>query len=127
MADSVKPARHHETLPGRWVAERSWPPLAKAASPFLADDGLGQRVVAPRAVSFAAGRHQAGEWCPFGRGNDQAGDQREDDARSLVFDTPPLGRSSDPGRGRHSRPVRQADRQPRGPAVRPASVSESCA
>jgi uncharacterized protein len=32
----------------------------------------------------------AGEWVPFGRGDDQAGDQREDDARSLVFDTAPL-------------------------------------
>src|SRR4029077_13273601 len=32
----------------------------------------------------------AGSWCPFGRAADQAGDQRADDARSLVFDTPPL-------------------------------------
>jgi hypothetical protein len=32
----------------------------------------------------------AGEWVPFGRGDDQAGDQREDDARSLIFNTPPL-------------------------------------
>jgi predicted acyl esterase len=32
----------------------------------------------------------AGSWCPFGRGADQAGDQRADDARSLVFETPPL-------------------------------------
>ena len=29
-------------------------------------------------------------WVPFGRGHDQAGDQREDDQRSLVFETPPL-------------------------------------
>ena len=45
----------------------------------------------PRAVCSpqTVGRH-AGEWCPFGRGADQAGDQREDDARSLVFETPPL-------------------------------------
>jgi hypothetical protein len=27
---------------------------------------------------------------PFGRGRDQAGDQQEDDMRSLVFETPPL-------------------------------------
>jgi hypothetical protein len=32
----------------------------------------------------------AGNWVPFGRGHDQAGDQREDDERSLVFETPPL-------------------------------------
>src|SRR5262249_51553333 len=30
------------------------------------------------------------EWVPFGRGRDQAGDQQEDDTRSLVFETPPL-------------------------------------
>jgi hypothetical protein len=35
---------------------------------------------------------QAGEWCPFGRGHDQAGDQREDDERSLVFETAVLDR-----------------------------------
>ena len=42
MTDSVAPAPHHETLPGRWVAEPSWPP-PKIASPhrlFLTDDGL---------------------------------------------------------------------------------------
>ena len=33
---------------------------------------------------------EAGEWCPFGRGHDQAGDQRPDDARSSLFDTPPV-------------------------------------
>jgi hypothetical protein len=32
----------------------------------------------------------AGNWVPFGRGHDQADDQREDDMRSLVFETPPL-------------------------------------
>ena len=36
------------------------------------------------------GKH-AGEWCPFGRSPDQADDQSEDDARSLVFETMPLG------------------------------------
>jgi uncharacterized protein len=32
----------------------------------------------------------SGNWVPFGRGRDQAGDQQEDDMRSLVFETPPL-------------------------------------
>jgi hypothetical protein len=36
------------------------------------------------------GNKHAGDWVPFGRGRDQAGDQQEDDARSLVFETPPL-------------------------------------
>src|SRR5262245_52689209 len=32
----------------------------------------------------------SGSWVPFGRGHDQAEDQRDDDMRSLVFETPPL-------------------------------------
>src|SRR5438105_3021340 len=33
---------------------------------------------------------RSGDWIPFGRGRDQADDQREDDECSLVFETPPL-------------------------------------
>ena len=33
---------------------------------------------------------RGGYWFPSGRGHDQAGDQQEDDARSLTFETPPL-------------------------------------
>jgi len=40
-------------------------------------------------LPLTTGKH-AGQWCPFGRGPDQADDQSEDDAQSLVFETPPL-------------------------------------
>jgi putative CocE/NonD family hydrolase len=91
MTDSVKPASHHDTLPGRWVAEASWPPPERTSRRlYLTDDGLGREraPLAARALCSpqTVGR-QAGEWCPFGRGHDQAGDQREDDERSLVFET----------------------------------------
>jgi len=99
MTGSVKPADHHEILSGRWVAEPTWPPLASVGGDrepqrlFLTDDGLRSESapLEPRQVCSpqTVGAH-AGEWCPFGRGHDQAGDQREDDARSLVFETPPL-------------------------------------
>jgi putative CocE/NonD family hydrolase len=94
MTDSVKPAPYHETLPGRWVAEPSWPPPeSKLHRLFLTDDGLrperaplaGRAVCSPQTVG-----KDAGSWCPFGRAADQAGDQRADDARSLVFEAPPL-------------------------------------
>jgi uncharacterized protein len=94
MTDSVQPAAYHETLPGRWVAEPSWPPpQSKSHRLFLTDDGLrperaplaARTVCSPQTVG-----KDAGSWCPFGRGADQAGDQRADDARSLVFETPPL-------------------------------------
>ena len=94
MTESVKPAAHHDTLPGRWVGEPSWP--SPGISPhrlFLTDHGLRteEAQLAPRAVcSPQTLGSQAGQWCPFGRGADQAGDQQEDDRRSLVFETVPL-------------------------------------
>ena len=91
MTDSMKPATHHETLPGRWVAEASWPPLERTSHRlFLTDDGLGDERAPLAARTLCSPQtvgRQAGEWCPFGRGHDQAGDQREDDERSLVFET----------------------------------------
>jgi uncharacterized protein len=96
MTDSMKPATHHETLPGRWVAEASWPPTERTSHRlFLTDDGLGDErgpLAARTLCSPQTVGRQAGEWCPFGRGHDQAGDQREDDERSLVFETAVLDR-----------------------------------
>lgn len=94
MTDSVKPAAYHETLPGRWVSEASWPPPERAPHRlFLTDAGLASSPASlpPRPVCTAqtVGK-DAGSWCPFGRAADQAGDQRADDARSLVFETPLL-------------------------------------
>lgn len=91
MTDSVKPAAHHETLPGRWVAEPSWPPPSRAMRRlFLTDGGLSttaaQLVARDICSPLTVGKH-SGQWCPFGRGNDQADDQRPDDALSLVFDS----------------------------------------
>jgi predicted acyl esterase len=94
MTDSGKPATHHETLPGRWIAEPLWPSATiKPWRLFLTDSGLreasapltARELCSPQTV----GTH-SGDWVPFGRGRDQAGDQQEDDARSLVFETPPL-------------------------------------
>jgi predicted acyl esterase len=94
MMESVKPANHHDILPGRWVAEASWPaPGTVARRLFLTDNGL-REAAAPltaRAVCSAQTVGTcSGEWVPFGRGRDQATDQQEDDARSLTFETPPL-------------------------------------
>jgi uncharacterized protein len=94
MTESVKPASHHDVLAGRWVAEPSWPsPNITPQRLFLTDHGL-RRAAAPltaRAVcsSQTVGKC-AGNWCPFGRRHDLAGDQQEDDLHSLLFETPPL-------------------------------------
>jgi putative CocE/NonD family hydrolase len=94
MTDSVQPAPYHETLPGRWIAETAWPSAPhQPLRLFLTDKGLSRTSapLAPRALCTpqTVGK-QAGSWCPFGRAADQAGDQREDDERSLVFETAPL-------------------------------------
>ncbi|MBN9486039.1 MAG: CocE/NonD family hydrolase [Alphaproteobacteria bacterium] len=96
MTKTMMPAAHHETLPGHWVEEPCWPPAdRKTHRLFLTDDGLATETatLTPRPIVSlqTVGKH-AGEWCPFGAGNDQADDQHEDDARSLVFETPPLDR-----------------------------------
>ena len=94
MTESVKPASHHDTLPGRWVAESSWPPPEiKSRRLFLTDEGLRETaapltarpVCSPQTVGKCSG-----DWVPFGRGRDQSRDQQEDDVRSLAFETTPL-------------------------------------
>ncbi len=94
MMDSVPPARHHEQRPGRWVAEPAWPPAGNTPCRLtLADAGLVETAgnLTPRAVcSPLTVGADSGSWCPFGRGEDDAADQRDDDARSLFFDSAPL-------------------------------------
>ena len=94
MTESVKPEPFHEILPGRWIAEQSWPPPTISIQRlFLAEGGLraDDACLTPRTVCSpqTVGR-DAGSWCPFGRAADQAGDQQHDDSRSLVFETAPL-------------------------------------
>ncbi|WP_428483192.1 CocE/NonD family hydrolase [Rhodopila sp.] len=94
LPDSVRPARYHEDLPGRWISAPSWPPPGIGARRlFLTDTGLqaNDMSLTPRAVcSPQTVGKDAGSWCPFGRTGDQAGDQRTDDSHSLVFETTPL-------------------------------------
>ena len=94
MTESVEPAPYHEELPGRWIAEPSWPsPNTSMHRLCITDNGLqaGSAHLTPREVrsSQTVGK-DGGAWCPFGRGADQAGDQQDDDAGSLVFETAPL-------------------------------------
>lgn len=94
MTESLEPASYHQVLPGRWIAEKAWPPAGLAPRRLmLTDDGLHPEGTLGIPLSLCSPQTVgkfAGEWCPFGRSPDQAGDQREDDARSLVFETAPL-------------------------------------
>jgi putative CocE/NonD family hydrolase len=94
MLDSVRPHSWYAERPGRWVGEASWPPAGiEQRRLFLTEHGLADRATATRPLAIASpetvGLH-AGIWCPHGSAPDEPGDQREDDAKSLVFDTAPL-------------------------------------
>src|SRR5207249_11020840 len=80
--------------PGRWVAEPSWPsPRITTRRYALNPGGLGETSGPETRLpwrSAAALGLAAGEWCSDGGEGDAPGDQREDDAGSLTFDSEPL-------------------------------------
>ncbi len=75
---------------GRWVAEASWPSPRLIARRFALNPGrLDERAEPEHALAVRSPEttgSAAGSWTGFGA----ARDQREDDARSLVFDSAPL-------------------------------------
>lgn len=94
LQDDLPADPSHDQRPGRWIGFDSWPSSAIASQAlFLSPSGLVN--AAPRATSLT---HRspldmgdgAGEWCAYGVAADQPTDQREDDGRSLCFDTLPL-------------------------------------
>jgi len=94
MQDWVTPAKLVPQWPGRWVAQRSWPPAdADGVRLFLGPDGLqAQAGLALQLTvhSPLTNGLQAGYQCSYGVGPDLSDDQRDDDATSLCLDTAPL-------------------------------------
>ncbi len=92
MLDSAPPKRQYDVRPGRWVGEPSWPsPHIDWQTLHLGDGTLerepsagasAQRICSPLTTGL-----QSGKWCSYADGPDLAGDQRPDDAGSLVFDS----------------------------------------
>ncbi|MFI6929863.1 CocE/NonD family hydrolase [Streptomyces sp. NPDC050287] len=80
VSDSHPPATVHDTLPGRWVGEPSWPsPHVSTLSYGL--QGAPLLVRSPQHTGVDAGR-----FFPFGNDADLPPDQREEDARSVCFE-----------------------------------------
>ncbi|WP_406447002.1 CocE/NonD family hydrolase [Streptomyces sp. NBC_01613] len=86
LNDPVPPAPSHEEMPGRWVSDDKWPspkvtwdarPLGESRDPVL--------VRSPQHTGLDAGR-----FFPFGNAADLPPDQREEDGRSVCFDSAPL-------------------------------------
>ncbi|GGU40786.1 CocE/NonD family hydrolase [Streptomyces daghestanicus] len=80
ISDSHPPATVHDTLPGRWVGEPSWP-SPDVTTVALALRGHPVPVRSPQHTGVDAGR-----FFPFGNDADLPPDQREEDARSACFD-----------------------------------------
>jgi putative CocE/NonD family hydrolase len=98
MQDGVPAQGFYATCPGRWVAETRWPSSRIASRTWRLGRG---GVLAPTARAETRIEHSSpqtvgiagGEWCPYGTGGlgpQFPTDQREDDGRSVVFETPPL-------------------------------------
>jgi hypothetical protein len=94
MQESVPPAAHYASLPGRWVAERAWPSprvtpqryvLHRARLAPEAGPETPLTLHSPETLGVYAGR-----WCPYQLTPDLPLDQRLEDGGALTFDTEPL-------------------------------------
>jgi hypothetical protein len=99
MSEALPARPFYPEAPGRWVSEDAWPsPRIERRRWFLGDGRLDAEAPATplAARSWASPRLTGlagGEWCPYGtggRGPEFPGDQREDDGRSLTWDSPSL-------------------------------------
>jgi hypothetical protein len=95
MQEPAQPGSLHQERPGRWIAEASWPPASvEPRLLYLGGEGVltGAASAEGRLRHTGAQTHglQAGLWCPYGPATDFPGDQRDEDALCLTFDTPPL-------------------------------------
>jgi hypothetical protein len=104
LQDYTDPSPTRSAHPGRWVAEDVWPSqnisdhrLHLTADPktaghamagglsAAAGDDLALTICSPQNTGIACG-----EWMAVGTASELPGDQRLDDAGSLIFDTAPL-------------------------------------
>ncbi len=94
MQESVPPRAYYATRPGRWVAEASWPSSRIAWHPLYLNEGrLDDREQPESNVSLRSPQTigmAGGDWCGFGEEGEMSTDQRDEDARSLAFDSGPL-------------------------------------
>ena len=90
---SQRPDAWPDMHPGEWVAEAAWPSSAVGRQFFLTGSGLSDSPGPPSEALVSSPEDcglAAGTWCPHGQTPDMPLDQRDDDARSVLFDTPPL-------------------------------------
>ncbi|MEU5714734.1 CocE/NonD family hydrolase [Streptomyces sp. NPDC020403] len=85
ISGSHRPATVHETLPGRWVGDATWP--SANVTPMVYALQGGPRIVrSPQQTGLDAGR-----FLPLGNEADLPPDQRDEDAKSVCFEFPVEG------------------------------------
>ncbi|MER5636274.1 CocE/NonD family hydrolase [Kitasatospora sp. NPDC002227] len=93
MNESVPPATAYANRPGRWIGDESWPSPDVRPVHYGLDDALRTAGTAERFVPVRSPQHtgiDAGPFVPSGNAADLPPDQREEDGRSVCFDSTPL-------------------------------------
>jgi len=94
VQDSIRPSAVQPERPGRWVAFPSWPHEAVTPRAWhLGDGGLSDRPQVDASTVIDSPLETGltfGEWCPYSGNGELPADQRPDDGRSVIFETPPL-------------------------------------
>ncbi|MEA9985886.1 MULTISPECIES: CocE/NonD family hydrolase [Subtercola] len=92
--ESVRPATHYPVREGSWVGLSSWPSADISSKTFsLASDLRSLATDASNVALIDTPQHHgvdAARWFPFGNLSDLPPDQRAEDGRSVVFETPVL-------------------------------------
>jgi len=94
MQEWVAPRPFYAVMPGRWVAEPSWPsPHIQARRYALGAGTLDADAAAEARLDHVGSEEHgsdAGVWSPYGHEADWPPDQRGEDGRSLTFTAAPL-------------------------------------
>jgi len=95
LQESIGPRGFYKRRPGRWIAESAWPsPRIERHRWAINWRRLEQRAREEEALEFRSPENvglASGSWCSFGEEGEMPLDQREDDGKSLNFDSEPLG------------------------------------
>lgn len=97
ILEPAEPKSFHHVRGGRWVTETAWPsdnirPLRLHLNDGSLDAEPRSEITLTHRSPLSIGMATSGDWCCLGAPGESPLDQREDDGKSLVFDTEPLDR-----------------------------------